>query len=69
MVKKPYLLRSKISENGYTLKRLANEMDMCCLSLSNKIHKQKFDFYLKESLELKRKLKLSDKEYFEIFGE
>ena len=69
MVKKPYLLRSKISECGYTLKRLANEMDMCYLSLSNKIHKSNFDFYVKESLELKRKLKLSDKEYFEIFGE
>ena len=66
MVQNVNKLKGKIIENGYSIKTLASEVDLCEVTLRRKINNDA-EFSIQESLEIKDKLKLSTQEYVDIF--
>ena len=66
MVQNINKLKGKITENGYTIKRLASEVGLCEASLRRKIN-DKAEFTLSETLKVKEKLHLTSQEYLDIF--
>ena len=66
MVQNINKLKGKITENGYSIETLAPIMKMCVTSLRRKIN-GKSEFSISESLVVKDKLNLSNKDYIDIF--
>ena len=66
MVQNVNKLKGKIIENGYTIKTLADEVDLCEVTLRRKINGNAV-VSIEESLEIKNKLNLSTQEYLDIF--
>lgn len=66
MVQNVNKLKGKIIENGYSIKTLASEVDLCEVTLRRKINNDA-EFSIQESLEIKDKLNLSTQEYVDIF--
>ena len=67
MVENLNKLKGKIVENNYTYKALSKAMGITEMTLRRKMNNQNAEFYLEESKKLKDLLKLTDKEYLEIF--
>lgn len=67
MVQNINKLKGKITENGYNLKSLSKEMDLCELTLRRKINNNNSEFTLSESLKIKKILNISNQDYLEIF--
>ena len=66
MVQNVNKLRGKITENGYSIKTLAEEVGLCETSLRRKIN-DKSEFTLNETLKVKEKLHLTSQDYLDIF--
>ena len=66
MVQNVNKLKGKIIENGYSIRTLASEVNLCEVTLRRKINNDA-EFSIQESLEIKDKLKLSTQEYVDIF--
>ncbi len=66
MVQNINKLKGKIIENGYSIKTLASEIDVCEATLRRKINGDVV-VSIEESLEIKAKLNLSTKDYIDIF--
>ena len=66
MVQNINKLKGKIIENGYSIKTLASEVNLCEATLRKKINGSA-EVNIGESLAIKSKLKLSTKEYVDIF--
>lgn len=66
MVQNINKLKGKIIENGYSIKTLASEIDVCEATLRRKINGDVV-VSIEESLEIKAKLNLSTEDYIDIF--
>lgn len=66
MVQNANKLKGKIIENGYTIKTLASEVDLCEITLRRKINGDAV-VSIEESLKIKNKLNLSTQDYIDIF--
>ena len=66
MVQNINKLKGKIIENGYSIKTLASEIDVCEATLRRKINGDVV-VSIEESLEIKAKLNLTTEDYIDIF--
>ena len=67
MVQNINKLKGKITENGYTIKTLADKIGICEATLRKKVNNNNSEFSISESLRIKEELKLSNSDYLEIF--
>lgn len=66
MINNGVKLKAKIFEKGYNVENFASIIGMCATSFRLKL-KGKVDFKLGETLDIKSKLSLTNKDYLDIF--
>lgn len=66
MVQNINKLKGKIIENGYSIKTLATEIEVCEATLRRKLNGD-VAFSIEESLGIKAKLRLTTEDYIDIF--
>lgn len=59
-------LKAKMVENGFTLKKLAEKVNLCETTLRKKID-NKSKFTIEESMLFKKELNLTNEEFLDIF--
>jgi hypothetical protein len=67
MVQNINKLKGKITENGYSIDTFSSQLGLCDVTVRKKMSKEKSDFSISESLKVKEILKLSTKDYLDIF--
>lgn len=69
MVKNINKLKGKMAENGYTLKRLTEELGISENTLRRKMNDENSEFTVGESDAIRKMLNLTIEEFFNIFYE